>query len=96
MHIGVGRVVLRLPENQSLKGKRRVVKSLCGRIRSRFNVSVAEIEGNDIWQVATIGFSCTSNSARHAGETVQTVLAFIRANRGEYEVEEEESETLGF
>ncbi|HBD85742.1 MAG TPA: hypothetical protein DC056_17210, partial [Dehalococcoidia bacterium] len=41
MNVGVCKLTLRLPENQNLKGKRRVVKSLCERIRIKFNVAIA-------------------------------------------------------
>ena len=43
MHVGVCRVSLRLPENQSLKGKRRVAQSITSRVRSKFNVAIAEV-----------------------------------------------------
>ena len=55
MHIGVARVALHLAENASLKGKRMVVKSVAQRVRNRFNVAVAEIDTQDVWQIATLG-----------------------------------------
>ena len=96
MYVGVGRATLRMPENRSLKDKRKVVKSLCDRVRVKFHVSIAEVADNDVHQVATLGFSCTSNSAAHAADVVQTVLSYIHGNRGDYTVEEEDTDTLEF
>jgi uncharacterized protein YlxP (DUF503 family) len=79
--VGACRITLRLPENQSLKGKRQVIKSLISRLQNRFNVSVAEVDDNDSWQIATIGVACVSNSERHANETLQNVLEFVRRER---------------
>ena len=54
MVIGLLQLKLRIPENQSLKGKRQVLLSLKTRIRQRFNVSVSEVEDQDKWQLATL------------------------------------------
>ncbi|MGB2696042.1 MAG: DUF503 domain-containing protein [Dehalococcoidia bacterium] len=81
MTVGVCRVVLRLPENGSLKGKRQVLRSLTTRVRNKFNVAVAEVDDNDRWQIATLGITCVSNDSRHAHEQLERVVAFIRASR---------------
>jgi len=81
MTVGVCRVTLRLPGNASLKGKRQVVRSLIERLRNKFNVSVAEVDDNDRWQIATIGVTCVSNDARHAREMLDNVVTFIRHTR---------------
>jgi len=86
MMVGVCRVTLRLPENASLKGKRQVVKSLTARIRNRFNVSIAEIDNQDSWQIASLGISCVSNSNGHASQVLAKVVGFIRASRLDAEV----------
>ena len=86
MMVGVCRVTLRLPENSSLKGKRQVVKSLIARVRNRYNVSIAEIDNQDSWQIASLGISCVSNSNGHANEVLTKVVGFIRANRLDAEV----------
>ncbi len=92
MIIGACRVSLHLPENQSLKGKRQVLKSMIERVKGRFNVSIAEIEGNDLWQVATLGVVCVSNDTQHINETLSKVVHFIETARCEavltdYEIE---------
>ena len=90
--VGVCRVVLRLPENGSLKGKRQVVKSLTARLRNKFNVAVAEVDDNDRWQIATIGVTCVSNDARHARDMLDRVLAFIQHTRLDAELLDSEIE----
>ena len=94
MNISVCKIALRLPENQSLKGKRRVIGSLCGRIRNKFNVAVAEVGDNDVWQTAVLGISCVGNDSRHTDEVVSAVIGFIESTREDIEVVEVERETL--
>ncbi len=94
MHVGVCTLTIRIPENQTLKGKRRVIKSLSSRIRNKFNVSVAEVEDNQAWQLATLGITCVSNSARHAEETIQNVVAFVERSREDLEIVAQEQETI--
>lgn len=79
--VGACRITLRLPENQSLKGKRQVIKSLVSRLQNKFNISAAEVDDNDSWQIATIAIACVTNSERHANETIQRVLEFVRRER---------------
>lgn len=86
MIIGALRVRLRLPENQSLKGKRQVVKSITTRVRNKFNVSIAEVEDQGLWQLATLGISCVSNTTRHTNEVLSKVMDFINGIRGDAEV----------
>lgn len=94
MNVGVCKVRFRLPENHSLKGKRQVVKSITSRIQNRFNVSVAEVDEHDLWQVATIGISCVSNSKKHANEVLSKVMDFISKSRFEIELLDYEIEIL--
>ena len=86
MHVGVCRISLRLPENLSLKGKRGVLKSIISRVGSKFNVAVAEVGDNDLWQLAAIGISCVSNDKRHVDEVLSRVVDFIRESRFEVEL----------
>ena len=92
MTVGVCRVVLRLPENGSLKGKRQLVRSLTTRLRNKFNVAVAEVGDNDRWQIATIGVTCVSNDARHAQEMLDHVVTFIQRTRLDAELLDSEIE----
>ncbi|TMB97909.1 MAG: DUF503 domain-containing protein [Chloroflexi bacterium] len=94
MTVGLCRVSLRLPENHSLKGKRQVVKSLIARLHNRFNVSAAEIDNHDSWQIASIGVSCVSTDERHADQVLASVIAFIRSERLDAELIDFETELL--
>ena len=77
MIVGIIRLRVRLPGNHSLKGKRRVVKSLIGQVRSRFNVAVSEIALNDVWQRAEIGISTIGNSRPIINSVLDKILEFI-------------------
>jgi len=94
MTIGALLVRLRLPENHSLKGKRKVVKHITAQVSHRFNVSIAETDDHDLWQVATLGITCVSNDKRHANEVLSHVMQFIEANRGDAEILDYEIEIL--
>jgi uncharacterized protein YlxP (DUF503 family) len=61
MIVGVAAVELHVHESQSLKAKRGVVRSIAGRLRSRFNASVSEVDGQGTWQRAVIGLSMTGS-----------------------------------
>ncbi len=86
MNIGVCKVALRIPENMDLKGKRQVIKSIIGRVKSRFDVAVAEVDDNDMWQFATIGIVCISNNKRHSNEVLSKVVSFIENSRFDVEM----------
>ena len=86
MQVGLCRVTLRMPENGSLKEKRRITKSLTERLRSRFNVAVAEVDDNDAWKFATLGVVCVTNDAGHASGIIDKVTAYLEATRGDWEV----------
>jgi len=70
----------------SLKGKRRVLKSVTSRVANRFNISVAEVDDQDLWQLATLGISCVSNDKRHANEMLSKVVDYITDTRFEIEI----------
>ena len=95
MNVGVCKVSLRLPENMSLKDKRQVLKSITSRIRNRFNVSIAEVDDNDVWQAATVGICYISNDRRHTNQVLSRVVDFIVNSRFEVEILDYEIEILG-
>jgi uncharacterized protein YlxP (DUF503 family) len=94
MNVGVCRIRFRLPENSSLKGKRRVVKSVIARVRNKFDVSVAEVGDQDLWQLATLGICCVSNDKRHTNEVLSKVVDFIINSRFEVEILDYEIEIV--
>jgi len=94
MFVGVGRVRLHLPENQSLKGKRQVVKPIVARVQNQFNVAIAEVGDQDLWQSAELGICCVSGDARHAGEMLAKVIAFVEGSRLDAELTDYETEII--
>lgn len=80
MVVGTLQVTLQVPSSTSLKEKRQVVRSLTSRLRQTFNVAVAEVDDQDMWQSAVIGVACVSENARHADEMCQKVLRFVDGN----------------
>jgi uncharacterized protein YlxP (DUF503 family) len=71
--VGVLTFELRLEHSHSLKDKRQVVKSLKDRLRSRFNVAVAEIGEQEMWQRAIVSAVTVSGDRKAAEETLQRV-----------------------
>ena len=61
MVVGLGIITFRLHDCRSLKGKRKIVKSIINQLRNNFNVSVAEVGSNDVYQRAVIGFALVGN-----------------------------------
>lgn len=61
----------------SLKSKRQVIKSIIERLKSRYNISIAEVGDNNIWQKSLIGFSCVSNSKKHIESVISKIFNFI-------------------
>ena len=86
MHLGVCRIILHLPDSGSLKDKRQVSRSLSVRIRNTFNVAVAEIEDQELWQRLTLGICCISTDASHANEMVSKVVEFVEDSRRDLEL----------
>lgn len=77
MVVGVCRLELYLHDNFSLKGKRQVLKSLIQRARKRFNVAVAEVADQDLWQKAVLGICAVGNDRQKINSTLDQVLRFI-------------------
>jgi uncharacterized protein YlxP (DUF503 family) len=74
MVIGTGLIILRLHDCRSLKGKRKVVKSMINRLRNNFNVSIAEVGANDIYQRAEIGFCLVGNDGALINSKIDKVF----------------------
>jgi uncharacterized protein YlxP (DUF503 family) len=79
MFIGVCTIEMHIPASGSLKTKRQSLKSIKDRIRSKFNVSVAEIDHNDLWQKATLAIAAVSNDKSHLNQTLDHVLNLVRS-----------------
>ena len=75
--VALGMVDLHLPDVESLKGKRHVLKGLKEKVRARFECSVAEVDHQDTWQRATLAIAYVSADAQHAKEVVTKALDFV-------------------
>jgi len=75
MPVGLLTLELYIPDAQSLKDKRQVLRSLKDRLRGEFNVAVAELDFGDTWQRSVVGVVTLSNQDRHVEELLQKVLA---------------------
>ena len=82
--VAVGTVELHLPDVGSLKGKRHVLKGLKEKLRHRFEISVAEVDHQDLWQRATLALDCVSGDSRNANEVISKALDFIEDNLDGY------------
>ena len=80
MIVGLCTIELFIPDSQSLKDKRQVVLSVKDRLREKFNVSVAEVDGQDLWQRAVLGLACVANDGRHVNQVLDQALNLIRGN----------------
>jgi len=79
MTVGVCTVELFISESRSLKDKRQVLQSLKHRLQGKFNVSVAEVDGQDLWQKAVIGMACIANERGHVNQVLDKALNAIRS-----------------
>jgi uncharacterized protein YlxP (DUF503 family) len=86
--------MLYLPDTQSLKSKRQMSRSLTTRVRNQFNVAVAEVEDNDLWQRLTLGVCCVSNNASHANEILSRVISFVEEARGDLQLLDYKTEII--
>ena len=80
MHVGLLEVTLRLEGNSSLKGKRKVVKSILGRVKARFNAAVSEVGSQDIYELATLGFAVCGPDQRILNSVLDNILDFVEDN----------------
>lgn len=77
MVIGAMIIEFHIHDNQSLKGKRKIVKSMIGKVKSRFNVAIAETGSNDKWQTIELGVSTVGNDRRFVDSSLSNVLSFL-------------------
>jgi len=93
MYIGTCLLTIEIPEAQSLKDKRSVVKSLVERARRELRISAAEVGRLDDWEVAEVGLVCVSNSATKADQVIAAAVNWVERNLhdggmlGDYETE---------
>jgi uncharacterized protein YlxP (DUF503 family) len=93
MTVGIARLTLFIPDSHSLKEKRMVVRRVKDRTRNKFNVAIAEVEDNDVWQRAVLGLALVGNERRFVDSALDEVVRFVR---GEVEVVNAEREVQTF
>jgi uncharacterized protein YlxP (DUF503 family) len=77
MVAGICRMTLIIHDNHSLKGKRKVLKSIIDKVRNRFNISIAEVGSNDAWQRAEIGLAAIGNDRVFINSVIDKAVNFI-------------------
>ena len=77
MVVGILRIELHLYDNRSLKGKRKIVKSMVEKTKHKFNAAIAEVGSNDKWQKIELGVSTVGNDRRHVDASLSNILAFL-------------------
>lgn len=81
MFVGIGRVEIFLPGLNSLKSKRRIINSIKGKIHSKFNVGISEIDFLDKWQRSLIGIVAVSNDSKFLQSSLNKIVNQIREFR---------------
>jgi uncharacterized protein len=92
--IGVLRIHLHLPESNSLKEKRSIIKPLIARLHREFNVSVAEMDALDSRQQAVIACGMVGNDSGHLERSLQTVARWVEGNWPEGDVIDQKIEII--
>ncbi len=79
MVVGLCTVELYIPDGHSLKAKRQVLLSLKDRLRDKFNVSIAEVGDQDLWQKAVLGIACVANEGAYVNQVLDQAINVIRS-----------------
>jgi hypothetical protein len=79
--VGTLRIEFLVAGATSLKDKRRVVKGLKDRLRHRFNVSVSEVDFQELWQRSAVGVAAVGTDGAFVAEVLEKVLALVRRDR---------------
>lgn len=77
MYVGLARIVLHFPGSSSLKDKRQNLKSIIERTKHRYNISIAEVDNQDLWQLSTLGISYVALTEFQSKKTLNAIRDFI-------------------
>lgn len=80
MRILVMRITLRASWVHSLKEKRMVIKSIMQRLKNKFNISVSEVDEQDIHQTLVIGIAAVCGSSAQVDSTMENIISFVESN----------------
>lgn len=75
MPIGLLTLEIHIPDARSLKDKRQVLRSLKDRLRAHYNVAVAELEHQELWQRSRVGVVSISGDSKHLEESLEAIAA---------------------
>jgi len=89
MTVGIARLTLFLPDAHSLKEKRMVLRRVKDRAQQKFNLAMAEVGDNDLWQRAQLGMAVVGNGRRFVESALDEVIRFVRAEAEVTNVERE-------
>jgi len=92
--VGICTLDIQVPDSQSLKRKRQVVRSLKAQVRNAFNVSIAEVDHLDSWQLSTIAFCYVSLDAGHVHGLLERVVRFVESRRPDFVLLDYETELV--
>ena len=79
MVVGTLRIEFLLHDNRSLKGKRKIVRSMVDKVKSKFNAAIAEVGSNDKWQKIELGVSTIGNDRRHVDASLNNIFTFLES-----------------
>ena len=82
MVVGLASIEIHIPECESLKRKRQFLKRIKDRVKNKFNVSIAEVGHNDLWQRSTLGVSVVANQRHFADQVLSGVVDLISRENG--------------
>jgi len=77
MVVGVCCLDIFLSEGSSLKRKRQVIRRLIARVREKFNVSISEVGGHDLWQRAQVGICLVGNDKKFINSSLDKVVDYV-------------------
>jgi hypothetical protein len=77
MIVGLLTLDLHIPESNSLKSKRLVIKSLKDRVKNKFNVSISEVDAQNLWQRSVIGVACVANETRIINQIFEKIRTIV-------------------
>jgi len=79
MVVGLCTVELFIADSRSLKDKRQVLHSVKDRLRGKFNLSIAEVDAQDLWQKAVLAMACVANEGAYVAKVLEQALNVVKS-----------------
>lgn len=86
MYLVYGHTAIFLPYASNLKEKRKIIQSIIARIRKRFNISICEVAGQDLWQRSVLGFTAVAVSKGEADIIIDSIYSTLDLHVNEIEI----------